>query len=297
MSTAESFRWERTDPVGIEPVRPEVHVAVGAHGSMPLREAVAAKFAPVSRAARRAGTGAQATWNGTKTGAQWVRYGWQLTAAPRAGYGSYRTTRRHYIKNIRGELEYGELRAIAAEITKDKKRDTALDDCRAKRKSIDRQAGPRFVIGNLPTLATLSGGAYLHATLPWWQEGGAAALFSFAAVSGFTLMGRSSDDLPEAQRPQRKGALSDPVIREALLKLGIPELTKAITEDPECIDISPVVELADKSGWTAIVTLPAGVKRSKVMGARELLAQNLGAKHLSCLTLVEGTRRRTSTSR
>jgi hypothetical protein len=259
---------------------------------MPLREAVAAKFAPVGRAARRAGRRAQATWNGTKTGARWVRYGWQLTAAPRAGYGSYRTTRRHFIKNVRGEFEYQELRTIANEfhkgVLKNKKREGALEDARAKRVSIDRQAGPRFVIGNLPTLTTLGGGAYLHAILPWWQEAGTAVLFSIATVGGLTLMGQRSEDLPEAQRPQPKGALSAPALREALLKLGIPELTKAMTEDPESIYVSDPVELADKSGWMSIVELTAGIKRSKVMGARELLAQNLRAKHLSCLTLTEG---------
>lgn len=283
MSAIDAYgEYPITEPV--QPVRPETVVRVGTRSWMPLRET----FAPVGRAARRAHSAGKAAASATRIGAAWVRYGWQVTAAPRAGYGNYRRARNNFINNVKGEQDYQELRAIAADTTKDKKRDAALEDCRAKRRSIDRQSGPRAFIAYLPTFATLGGDMYLHATLPAWQEGGVVLAASTAAVGLFTMAGKRVEDLPEAKRPARKGALSDRAIWNALLKLGIPQLTIAMTEDPESIYISPVVELADKSGWTAVINLCPGVERAKVLGKRELLAQNLHAKHESCLTLNDG---------
>ena len=276
------FDWEATDPVGIEPVRPEVHVAVGAHGSMPLHEAVAAKFASLDRKARRAGRGAQKAYRGAKTGAAWINYGYQLTTVPRAGAAARKRDRARYIGNPKIQKTIDDLQIIADEMGEGEVRDEILANIADLKLKIENQRGIREFCWEAPRLALAGAGTYLAWPMPLWEQGAVATASTAALVAYWTRRGLRTEEITAApvHRPQRKGKPTETFILDAFRGLKL-----AGFKDVDPVPAGPLVPLNKKgTAWTQAWDLPGDMILQDIVARHDQLEKLLGAP-VGCLKI------------
>ena len=126
------------------------------------------------------------------------------------------------------------------------------------------------LLGEVAATAIFAG--IITAYVPW-----AWALIGCVVIPLLAWVGRPADKpiLESAVVPSHLEPLSRDLIVRALGTLGIGELNKAITKDPETAVafIDPIVRAGE--GWLARIDLPHGVTAASVMEKREQLASGL----------------------
>ena len=278
MSTAEIFDFEKyqdTDPVGIEPIRPvEVLTRIGKHGTWERIVAPVQTHAkPVAKA------GARAWWEIVKNapaGAQFVgqRVGPVLADAEgRAEINAY-TRKIRNRKAAAEDLEEGSDEQLKV-INQEQK---AREDRRAARIAHNIKVGGF----NGPIVAAVGVGLHYWPNLPLAIDGLIATAATCGGVTALGIAGRRVKGGEALFRRARTRSINDELLREVLANLGIQALAQKINE------VKPVTLTVDnKTHFSTTLRLPMRVTATDVQTKHETFAANLDVNP-DCLILERG---------